>query len=77
MQFQSDILNAPITISDIEEASALGAALAGGLGIGIWSSIEEIEKLYKTREKLQPIMAENKRIQLYDGWKNAVEQLMK
>lgn len=77
MQFQSDMLNAPILISEIEEASALGAALAGGLGTGIWNSIREIEHLYRSRDKIQPKMEQGKRKQLYEGWKNAVEQLMK
>jgi len=77
MQFQSDMLNTPISISDVEEASALGSALAGGLGTGIWNSIKEIELLYRTREKIQPKMERVKRDQLYKGWKNAVVQLIK
>jgi glycerol kinase len=77
MQFQSDMLNAPISISDIEEASALGAALAGGLGIGIWKNREEIEKLYKTRGKKTPQMDNETRNKAYSGWKSAVEQLLK
>ena len=77
MQFQSDLLNASISISDIEEASALGAALAGGLGTGLWNSLEEIQQLYRTRDKIQPKMEPGKRKQLYEGWKLAVEQILK
>lgn len=77
MQFQSDMLNAPISISNIEEASALGAALAGGLGTGIWKSTDELEQLYKTREKIIPVMEEEERNLLYTGWKNAVGHLLK
>jgi glycerol kinase len=76
MQFQSDMLNAPITVSDIEEASALGAALAGGLGIGLWKNSEELEKLYTNHKKLYPSMKENERDSLYLGWKKAIETVL-
>jgi glycerol kinase len=73
MQFQSDMLNAPITVSDIEEASALGAALAGGLGVGLWKNLHELESLYSSRNKIHPAMDEQKRKGLYDGWLIAVK----
>ncbi|HJX72292.1 MAG TPA: glycerol kinase GlpK [Bacteroidales bacterium] len=73
MQFQSDLLNAPISVSDIEEASALGAALAGGLGIGIWKNMTALEKIYSCKEKMSPKMSEEKRELLYNGWKKAVD----
>lgn len=76
MQFQSDMLNAPISISDIEEASALGAALAGGLGTKIWKNLKQLENLYKTSEKLQPEMDDTERIELYEGWKKAVNLII-
>ena len=77
MQFQSDMLNTPITISHIEEASALGAALAGGLGTGLWSSMMEIEKLYKAKNTIKPVMEAKKRNMLYQGWKQAVKTVIK
>jgi glycerol kinase len=77
MQFQADMLNAPITISHIEEASALGAVLAGGLGTGLWHTMTEIEKLYKAKETIKPLMDEKSRNILYSGWKQAVKQLLK
>jgi glycerol kinase len=77
MQFQSDMLGAPIAVSDIEEASALGSALAGGLGTGIWGRLSELEKLYTNREKIQPSMSKDKQIQLYEGWKKAVESTLR
>jgi glycerol kinase len=76
MQFQSDMLNAPITVSDIEEASALGAALAGGLGVGLWKDLKELEALYTNHKKLGPYMNINERESLYLGWKNAVETVL-
>lgn len=77
MQFQADMLNAPIKISDVEEASALGAALAGGLGTGIWASVDEVEHLYKAKGNKIPTIKNETRQQLYAGWQNAVNQLLK
>jgi glycerol kinase len=75
MQFQSDMLHASITVSDIEEASALGAALAGGLGIGIWKDLIELESLYTSKNKVSPSMDEEQRKGLYEGWVKAVKIL--
>ncbi len=72
MQFQSDMLNTAITISNIEEASALGAALAGGLGTGMWQSLEQLEGLYNGNKEIFPSMEKEKKDILYKGWEKAV-----
>ncbi len=77
MQFQADMINSPIRVSDIEEASALGAGLAGGLGTGVWDSLETIEKLYKSKAVMKPEMDTEKRNKLYKEWLDAVHQLLK
>ena len=43
MQFQSDMLNCTLSRSEIEEASALGSAFAGGLATGIWKDLEQLK----------------------------------
>ncbi|MBN2612610.1 MAG: glycerol kinase GlpK [Bacteroidales bacterium] len=75
MQFQADMLNAPLTISNIEEASALGAALAGGLGIGLWKNTEKLEDLFTENTRVTPVMDTGQTEFLYEGWKNAVSML--
>jgi glycerol kinase len=77
MQFQSDMLNAPISVSDIEEASALGAALAGGLGVGIWMDLKQLEKLYASKNRVNPLMSNEERLLLYEGWIYAVKNILK
>ena len=76
MQFQSDMLNTPVLVSDVEEASALGAALAGGLGTGMWKDLSEIEELYAVRIKKIPQMRAAQRESLYSGWKKAVHMAL-
>jgi glycerol kinase len=77
MQFQSDMLNAPISVSDIEEASALGAALAGGMGVGIWKDLKQLEELYACKNKINPLMSNEERKLLYEGWIYAVKNILK
>ena len=76
MQFQSDMLNSTIHVSDIEEASALGVAFMAGLATGLWKNFEELNQLRKTGDMYQAKMAPEKRKALYDGWKNAVNQIL-
>ncbi|HEY4786228.1 MAG TPA: FGGY-family carbohydrate kinase, partial [Bacteroidales bacterium] len=76
MQFQSDMLGAPIAVSDIEEASALGAALAGGLGTGVWGSLSQLEELYTCKNKVSPGMTQTERDKLYSGWNHAVSLIL-
>jgi glycerol kinase len=73
MQFQSDMLGVTISVSDVEEASALGAALAGGLGTGVWKNLAELEQLYSGRKRIDPQMTAEMRDLLYKGWKKAVD----
>jgi glycerol kinase len=46
MQFQADLLGAPVERSKMLENTALGAAFFAGLATGYWNSIEEIQDLW-------------------------------
>lgn len=47
MQFQSDLLDAPVEIPSVTETTALGAAYLAGLAVGVWESKEDIAKQWK------------------------------
>ena len=72
MQFQSDMLESIVAVSDVEEASALGAAFAAGLGIGLWRNFDDLGELVAAKKTFKPKMLEEVRKKQYDGWKNAV-----
>ncbi len=74
MQFQSDISRVPVVVSSIEELSATGAAYMAGLSVGIWRSKEEISRLRKVDKRYEPVISQEKRDQLYEGWKQAVRR---
>ncbi|MFW6139571.1 MAG: xylulokinase, partial [Spirochaetota bacterium] len=51
----ADIMEKPILrLNFIEEATSVGAAIAGGVGVGIFSSIEEAARIVKVEEKTHP-----------------------
>lgn len=72
MQFQADILNTKVERPKILESTALGAAYLAGLANGFFESKEELKKLSKTDSTFTPLMEDDKRHALYDGWQNAV-----
>ncbi|MBQ7578172.1 MAG: glycerol kinase GlpK [Synergistaceae bacterium] len=71
MQFQSDILNLPVRIPDSEELSGIGAAYCAGLSCGLYD-----DKIFANLKRVSysPSMSDSDRINLYDGWKNAVKK---
>jgi len=74
MQFQADILDRPVEVAGVAEATALGAAFLAGRGIGMWKSESEIESLWRPSAVYEPSMSESQRISLYAGWLDAVRR---
>ena len=55
MQIQADILRTPVVRVQMEEATALGAAILAFRGIGVFKSVSQAaEEMVKTREPLTP-----------------------
>lgn len=73
MQFQADMLNTCINRSDVEEASAMGAMLMNGLARRVWNNLDEVARLRTTDNRINPVMGEVERAQLYKGWVEAVK----
>lgn len=73
LQFQSDILGVPVERPLGNETTALGAAFLAGLATGFWRDKSEIAERRQVDQLFQDQLEENKREQLYSGWKHAVE----
>ena len=74
MQFQSDILNVDVERPEIIETTALGVAYLSGLAVGFWKDKEDIMDRWRIEKTFQPFMEEEERVNLYKGWKKAVER---
>ncbi len=72
MQFQADILNTAVQRAYNLETTALGAAFLAGLAVGFWKDLEEIKAFQEEGQQFEPIMAEEEREDLYEGWQQAV-----
>jgi glycerol kinase len=73
MQFQADLLGVPVERPKMIETTALGAAFLAGLAAGVWSSKEEIRKVWKVGKRFEPGMAAEERGHHLAKWRKAVE----
>lgn len=76
MQLQADILGIDITRPLISETTALGAAYAAGLAVGLWSSTDEIKKLWRQSRRWRPRATAQSRDEGYRQWKKAIERTL-
>lgn len=56
------------------ETTAIGAAFAAGLAVGVWSSTDELKDLWSVAEVWNPSMETAKRMAFLAGWKKAVSK---
>ena len=56
MQFQADLLQAPIERPADVETTALGAALLAGLGTGMWAGMKELREAWRPGKRFKPKM---------------------
>jgi glycerol kinase len=74
MQFQSNLIGAPVVRPEITETTALGAAYMAGLAVGFWKSGEEIASQWRTERRFEPQMPASRVDQLRGRWRQALER---
>ena len=74
MQFQADILGVPVTRPRVAETTALGAAYAAGLAVGLWDSLDDLRGNWLADKTWHPEMEPQVRDRSYAGWRKAVER---
>ena len=72
MQFQSDIIDRPVSRPAIRETTALGAAYLAGLATGVWQDTHELTRLWKPDITFTPNMSPMERDHLTAQWHKAV-----
>jgi glycerol kinase len=72
MQFQADILGVPVLRAAMPETTALGAAYAAGLAVGVWTEEAELRANWSSDHEWRPALAPAEREQRYADWKRAV-----
>ncbi|BBU60701.1 glycerol kinase [Methylosinus sp. C49] len=72
MQFQADILGAPVVRPRCIETTALGAAYAAGLAVGFWKDKREIAAHWRAEKRWSPTMSKEERDRRIAKWAKAV-----
>ncbi|MDR2504737.1 MAG: glycerol kinase, partial [Oscillospiraceae bacterium] len=75
MQFQADLLDAPVLRSANVESTAFGAACLAGLGAKLFRGKAELPALGEYT-KFPSQMPENERAQKIEGWRRALRQVL-
>ena len=76
MQMQADIMGIDITRPLITETTALGAAYAAGLAVGVWSNTDELKKQWQQSRRWSPTSTAENRAVGYAEWKKAIERTL-
>ncbi|MEZ4324117.1 MAG: glycerol kinase GlpK [Polyangiales bacterium] len=74
MQFQSDMLDAPVDRPVMTDTTALGAAYLAGLGVGLFESLDDIRAAHAIDRSFDPAMAADERAARDARWQGAVRR---
>ena len=74
-QFLADILECEVQVPAVTEATAWGVACLAGVQVGVFDSLQSIEKQWKSEKIFKSKMRTQTRTELYDGWRSAVGML--
>lgn len=76
LQFQADIIGGIVERPSVIETTALGVAYLAGLAVGFWKDTDELKESHTISNRFEATMTEERRSELYDGWKKAVTRAM-
>lgn len=74
MQLQADTLQIPLAASAVTETTALGAAFAAGLAVGVWDSPESVAGVRRPGRRWLPDPDSTLPTAGWRGWNNAVDR---
>lgn len=74
MQFQADMIGVDVVKPLVMETTALGAAFAAGLAVGVWKDLPEIKRLWAVADVFKPTMSAELRAKNWAGWKKAISR---
>lgn len=75
MQLQADYMGMKVTRPQGIETTSIGAAYLAGLGVGFWSSQDEIKKIWKVDEEFSSHLTTKARGQRLLSWQSALKKV--
>ncbi len=76
LQFQADLLGAPVVRAAVTETTALGAAYLAGLAAGVYRGREELAARWRAERRFEPRMGRDEAQARRAQWTRAVERAM-
>jgi glycerol kinase len=76
MQFQADVLGVPVIRPAVTETTALGAALAAGVTVGVFDSFDAVRAVWAEDRRWQRAMPEDEVDGLLRHWGKAVDRTL-
>ena len=74
MQFQADLLGAPVVRPRVLETTALGAAYLAGLTVDLWKSREALAEHWQAERRFEPRIDRATAKALMARWREAVDR---
>ena len=74
MQCQADIVNRTVVRPQIKETTALGAAFAAGLAVGVFRDAEDLRSRWIESRRWEPRMEDRMRQHMVERWTRAVSR---
>ena len=76
-QILADVLGVNVKIPVVRESTALGAAICAGVGVGIFSNLQEGKRLVKWDRRVEPNQANHEKyLRLYDNWTKVYSRMV-
>ena len=76
MQIQSDVMGIEIIRPEVIETTALGAAYAAGIAVGVWKSPDDVRNKWRENHRWSSTLDHNLRAEKYAQWKKAVNRTL-
>ncbi len=76
MQIQADVLGVDVVRPVVAETTALGAAYAAGLSVGLWANPHDLRANWREDKRWTPAWSADEREAGYANWRKAVERAL-
>jgi glycerol kinase len=74
LQIQADQLGIPVVRPENVETTAMGAAYAAGLAVGIWPDLDTLRRHWRAGARFRPTRGLTWRLEQRDNWRAAVSR---
>ena len=75
MQIQADLLGTELVRPDLLQTTGLGAAMLAGLGVGLFSSLDDLRATWREERRFSPQAQDNARERMRRQWREGLARV--